>query len=104
MGFDFVNSLTIGDFGRDKKIQFGRPRYEITVMENVMMITMMTAVMMMNAVQEQSQETKPLTRRSHLLFCSNLSMSREGCTRHPVVITEAWPPPLPPADDTCDQV
>ena len=27
MGFDFVNSLTIGDFGRDKKIQFGRPRY-----------------------------------------------------------------------------
>ena len=64
---------------------FGRFAYEITVMENVMMITMMTAVMMMNAAQEQSQETKPLTRRSHLLFCSNLSMSREGCSwRHPV--------------------
>ena len=29
-------------------------------MEYVMMITMMTAVMMMNAAQEQSQETKPL--------------------------------------------
>ena len=69
---------------------FGRFAYEITVMENVMMITMMTAVMMMNAAQEQSQETKPLTRRSHLLFCSNLSMSREGCSwRHPVADAEA---------------
>ena len=65
-----------------------------------MMITMMTAVMMMNAAQEQSQETKPLTRRSHLLFCSNLSMSREGCSwRHPVAdaeatLTQTQAPPL----------
>ena len=79
---------------------FGRFAYEITVMENVMMITMMTAVMMMNAAQEQSQETKPLTRRSHLLFCSNLSMSREGCSwRHPVAdaeatLTQTQAPPL----------
>ena len=79
---------------------FGRFPYEITVMENVMMIIMMTAVMMMNAAQEQSQETKPLTRRSHLLFCSNLSMSREGCSwRHPVAdaeatLTQTQAPPL----------
>ena len=72
------------------KILFGKLTYDITVMENVMMITMMTAMMMMNAAQEQSQETKPLTRRSHLLFCSNLSMSREGCScRHPVAVAEA---------------
>ena len=87
---------------------FGRFAYEITVMENVMMITMMTAVMMTNAAQEQSQETKPLTRHSHLLFCSNLSMSREGCSwRHPVAVAEARcldTDQAPPLHFTGDQV